>query len=226
MSLLARLESSFKPEIRKSGEDLAAGGRVTLSSASDTAVRAFGGGLNAVRVTLRSESVGANGITATCTCTPAKKGALCKHEWAALVLAAAKHPDFLNAKTDVRAGAAPAAESSGPSPVVREKQAELKERQAAYRKERYRAQKARAKELKGGKPQGPSKSAPVPSGEAAAALGYFERNGFPMAFPADGDALNNARKILARVFHPDKGGTHDEIVELNLHYDVLAAKVR
>ena len=30
MSLLARLESSFKPEIRKSGEDLAAGGRVTL----------------------------------------------------------------------------------------------------------------------------------------------------------------------------------------------------
>jgi hypothetical protein len=51
-------------------------------------------------------------------------------------------------------------------------------------------------------------------------LDYFSANGFPLD-DLNMTALLNARKLLSRVFHPDKGGTHDEILELNSHFNVL-----
>lgn len=217
MTAESRLESFFKPEIRKSGEDLAADESVVLSSVSDTAVRAMGRGINPVRVNLASASISDPAFTAECTCTSAQKGALCKHIWATIVLAVRKHADFLDAKTTVRVGAA-----AGPSPQA-EKRASMKEKQSAYRKEQYQKQKARVKEMKGCKTARPSKFAPAAMDpEVQEALTYFEQNGFTFEVPVDEDALSDARKQLARIFHPDKGGTHEESVELNRYYDVLA----
>ena len=53
------------------------------------------------------------------------------------------------------------------------------------------------------------------------ALIYFSENGFPLTQPITEETLNNARKKLARIFHPDMGGKHDEAVDLNKNYDIL-----
>ena len=35
------------------------------------------------------------------------------------------------------------------------------------------------------------------------------------------EILKTAKKQLSRVFHPDKGGSHEEMVTLNANFDVL-----
>ena len=55
------------------------------------------------------------------------------------------------------------------------------------------------------------------------ALAYFNLNGFVLEESLDEDSINLARKKLSRVFHPDVGGTHAEILELNNNFDILFA---
>ncbi|MES2855042.1 MAG: hypothetical protein V4692_04215, partial [Bdellovibrionota bacterium] len=100
----------------------------------------------------------------------------------------------------------------------------FKEKQAEYRKQAYQAQKERAKEYKAarsGASEKSSKSKPHFPAKVEAALKYFEVNGFPMELPASDVEINQAKRVLSRVFHPDKGGTHEEIVELLKHAEVL-----
>ncbi|NJM09449.1 MAG: hypothetical protein HC883_00680 [Bdellovibrionaceae bacterium] len=81
-------------------------------------------------------------------------------------------------------------------------------------------QKERAKEIRREKKQaerGPRFFYPEPVQEA---LVYFKDNGFPLDPPELAD-LVNAKKILSRVFHPDKGGSHEEAITLNQNYEIL-----
>ncbi len=112
----------------------------------------------------------------------------------------------------------------------------FKAKQSAYRKQQYQKQKERLKErAKEGKTSAsnqfakPEKraskfAAPAPSypEDVQKALDYFAENGFTFEGSLEIEALRNARKILARVFHPDKGGTHEEILALNENFDILA----
>ena len=58
--------------------------------------------------------------------------------------------------------------------------------------------------------------------DVQAAISYFTDNGFELSEPLDSKDLDTARRTLARVFHPDKGGTHQEILILNENHDVIA----
>jgi uncharacterized Zn finger protein len=112
----------------------------------------------------------------------------------------------------------------------------FKAKQSEYRKQQYQKQKERLKEPAkdgkasvGGKFAKPEKrtskfAAPTPQypEDVQKALDYFADNGFTFEGALDIEALRNARKILARVFHPDKGGTHEEILALNENFDILA----
>ena len=53
------------------------------------------------------------------------------------------------------------------------------------------------------------------------ALKYFSENGFPLGYPADQDELIKAKRILSNVFHPDKGGAHEEMLELIRNFKLL-----
>ena len=90
-----------------------------------------------------------------------------------------------------------------------------KAKASAYRKEQYQKQKARLKE---------TKIAPreTYSDEVEAALAYFSVNGFLMPAGPDREILTEAKKKLSLVFHPDRGGTHEEATELNHHCTVLS----
>jgi hypothetical protein len=50
---------------------------------------------------------------------------------------------------------------------------------------------------------------------------YFQANGFEMKQPFELNEIVDAKKQLSRVFHPDKGGSHDEILELNRNFQIL-----
>jgi uncharacterized Zn finger protein len=51
---------------------------------------------------------------------------------------------------------------------------------------------------------------------------YFQANGFEMKQPFELSEIVDAKKQLSRVFHPDKGGSHDEILELNRNFQILS----
>ncbi|RZJ25563.1 MAG: hypothetical protein EOO48_13565 [Flavobacterium sp.] len=87
----------------------------------------------------------------------------------------------------------------------------------------YEKQKVRAKEQRREikmKKKGLTAVQQYPE-DVTEALAFFNVNGFPMENDIDEEVLKNAKKELAWVFHPDKGGTHQESVTLNTHYDVL-----
>lgn len=51
---------------------------------------------------------------------------------------------------------------------------------------------------------------------------YFQSNGYEMKQPLELNELIEARKHLSRVFHPDKGGSHEEILELNRNFQIIS----
>ena len=231
----------FKPEVRKQGTDAFESGAVYLSISGDRRIEAFVKAGAPVKVSLISESIESAVFTASCPCTSSAKGQFCKHIWATLLEVEAKFPDFLDSKTEIEKGESVARSSFKPAPrpaaapsaataASVAKQAEYREstkaRAADYRKAQYQKQKQRAKDIKQAKKnEGKvSKLAPptpdLPE-DVAEALKYFEDNGFPLEVPFEKDAVANARKILARIFHPDKGGTHEETLALNQNYDIL-----
>ena len=230
-----RWEPYFKPEVRNAGRTLVGKGVVALSRGSDTETQCYIRGTSSFRVNFRSPAIDDPKITATCTCPQSKKS-FCKHMWAAFIEIDEKTPDFLEDKTELlsadEAGESdtaavakkPMSESQLAYQAKREEvQAAQKERQAVYRKQSYQKQKDRLNEKKGISKKGASSrhSSPAFSDDVEEALKYFSENGFELKETMTSEAIASARKILARVFHPDKGGSHDEILELNKNADLL-----
>lgn len=204
------LSDYFKPEERKRGEDLFQKDVVLISSASDTEVRAFVQASGKPRVSLSADDVTSESFRAQCSCPAAGKGTLCKHVWATLLKLEDKGSDFLESKSAVEVSQAP----------INSAKVELKERQRSFQKQRYEKQKTRAKEMRREKKGEAAPQFEYPP-EVEDARTYFRDNGFDLVHPLDIEALNSARKILSRVFHPDKGGTHAETLTLNQNYDLI-----
>ena len=207
------LADFFLPEDRKRGEDLFAKELVILASTSDTQVRAYVKASGAPRVFFSAEDVSDASFLADCTCPSGKRGLLCKHIWATLLKLEAKGSDFLDSKNAV--GKAVKAES--PANLA------AKVRQAEYKEQRKIQNKARNKEIRREKKGRTSSAAFSYPSDVETARAYFTANGFELTHPLELEALDAARKILSRVFHPDKGGTREEILAHNESYDIIAA---
>jgi hypothetical protein len=201
----------FKPEVRNRGNEELARDLVFIANASDTQIQGSVRASTPARVTLRASSIASPRFTADCTCSASAKGIFCKHIWAVLKATEKSHPDFLSSKTILEK-----------ADVVEKPVSPHKVKQDAYKKMQSEKQKLRAKEqrreqkrkLKGD-------SGPQLPEEVTEALAFFAVNGFEFTVPFEEDDLKNAKKTLARVFHPDKGGSHEEGVVLNSQYEVL-----
>jgi uncharacterized Zn finger protein len=190
--------SFFKPEVRKQGEDIFRKGAVFLQSSADTQVHAFVKSSSSITVRLMSESIANTSFDVDCSCPSAKKGQFCKHIWATLLAVEQKNPDFLDSKTEIEKADLLTAVTRATTPA-----------NADYRKAQYQKQK----EKKHSEPELPE--------AIQSAFQFFAENGFSLSYPIQAEEVANARKTLARVFHPDKGGTHAEALELNRNYEIL-----
>jgi uncharacterized Zn finger protein len=210
----------FKPEVRKQGFDYFQNDDVFLQIASDTQILAFVKGSSRIKVHLTTESIASTSFNADCSCSSSGKGQLCKHIWATLLAVEKKHPDFLDSKKEVHKISQMKPQSRplhAPSPEQLEKKEKFKAQQSDYRKEQYQKLKQKKKDQRKGSTQ---QAATLPE-NVQIALQFFSENGFPLSTPMSPVDIGNARKILARVFHPDKGGTHAEALLLNENYDIL-----
>jgi uncharacterized Zn finger protein len=239
-------EHFFKPEVRSSGQSYFKKGVVRSAQPSDTEVQAFIRSSGNYKVTFKSPSVESPVISVDCTCPTSQKGQFCKHVWATLLKVEQSHSDFLDGKTDIQKqehaekaeeeassrAAEIQKESKSPyqfqakKPLSQEqveKREAYKQKQSDYRKQQYQKQKQRLKELKQGekvsklepvRPQYPPK--------VKEALKFFHQNGFEMEETLNAEILRLAKKHLSRVFHPDKGGSHEEIVDLNRNAAILS----
>jgi hypothetical protein len=217
MSIEESFGNYFKAEIKASGRKLVAEDKLSLSIGSDTSIQAFVQASPPVKVLFRSAGIGSPTFIADCNCPMRKKRQFCKHVWATLVAVERDHPDFLSAKTSIDKAEIDPETKSGDSYVET-----AKARANEYRKDQYQKQKVQAKAHKRAKRAEedavPSSSFPA---EIAASLEYFSLNGFPMPTGPVEETIAEAKRKLSRVFHPDKGGHHDEIVELNRNCEVL-----
>ncbi len=216
----------FKPEVKSSGRKLFAQEKVSLGTQSDTAIQAYIRVSPPFKVKFTTLDISSTTFSVECNCPVAKKNRYCKHVWATLLCVEENYPDFLSNKTDIESlnATIPASEPNIKLNIKTEKQTAYqeasKERANAYRKEQYQKQKARLKEKKQEqKGKGTTSVASYPVA-VEAACAYFEQNGFPMNPPSN-DIFLQAKRKLSRLFHPDKGGTHDEFVELNHHCEAL-----
>lgn len=243
----------FKPETRSSGRTLSAQGKLSVNRLSDTEVVAYVRVSPPLKVSLKSDSVSDPVLFVDCTCPAAKKDQLCKHIWAGLLATEKKFPDFFDSKSELekrmatihftagtktgtkngtetatsfKSSARVDSTSSVKSEAYEAKLAEYKEQQAKYRKEQYQKQKLRLKELKKKLKEKEQTQGKVelPS-DIEAALQYFSTNGIELRSKLNKEDIGAAKKKLARVFHPDLGGSHNEILELNKFSDVLISYV-
>ena len=216
-------EHFFKPEVRNAGQAFVGKGKVALMHPTDTELQAYVRGSTSFKVQLRSPAIDSPLVTAICNCPQGKKGSLCKHIWATIVVVEEKNPDFFSNKTDlttVSDTSTPEALRPKLSQTQIDTQAAYKLKQADYRKQQYQLQKERAQKFKKNK-NSKQPLAPQFPESVAEALRYFSENGFVLDEALNSEAVGLARKKLARVFHPDLGGSHDEILELNRYTDVL-----
>lgn len=164
---------------------------VRFSSASDTLIRAL---VKDARVSLQSEHIESPTAAASCSCTQGRKGHLCKHLAAAVLSAEDRGLDFVTNKTEIEVNAAEVT----PRPTPKKFERPKKEKPAKIRP--------------------PAFAYPAEVEEARA---FFKANGFDFSHPLELEDLMNAKKLLMRVFHPDKGGSHDETVELNRNFEAI-----
>lgn len=213
----------FKPEVCHSGQRLVEKGQVLLNRPSDTQVMCYVKGTTSYRVSLMSSDIADPRLCAKCTCSQAKKGLLCKHIWAVLVLIEDQYPEFLSDKVEITLDSSAQAvgqefkqKASARSQEFKQK---MKERQSEYRKRQSEWRKSTVKEHRSSCDNAkPNNDLPQ---DVEAALSYFMDNGFSLRDTFNLEALSVAKKKLARVFHPDRGGTHQEIVQLNENVDIL-----
>lgn len=218
-------EHFFKPEVRNSGRSFVTQGKVTQSRLSDTEIQTYIRASTSLKVIFKCESVTSSTATAECSCPLFKKGQFCKHIWAALLVIEEKFPDFLESKTDLQSKPS----TSSDEPVSKATQAQNQDRQAAqavykerqteYRKAQYQRQKQQIKDRK--QPKKSSFSAPQFPSEVEQALDYFFGNGFSFRESMNSEDIATAKKKLSRIFHPDVGGSHEEILELNKFTEIL-----
>ena len=218
----------FKSEIKSSGFKLFAQEKVSVPSGSDTLIQAYVKVSPPIRVRLSSADIESPWIEADCSCPVARKNQFCKHVWATLLCVEQKYPDFLSSKNTIEKPL-PAAEIAGETAAAPKSSylATAKLRASEYRKAQYQKQKLRVKELKrGGKGQEASYNLNVLPQDVQSALVYFADNGFPMPSGPSETVLGEAKRKLSRVFHPDKGGSNEEIVELNRNCELLQRFLR
>lgn len=216
-------EHFFKPEVRSSGLAFVKKGNVSVSQLSDTEIQSYVRASTSFKVSLKSKSISSPIVMVSCTCPVSKKGQFCKHIWAALLVVEEKKPDFLDSKTELEkqteadVASAPKLKTQSQN----ESQAAYKAKQADYRKEQYKLQKQKIKDRKlklKNKDKEPENLFPPFVEEA---LKYFHENGFSLRDDMTKESISFAMKKLARVFHPDVGGSHEEILELNRFADIL-----
>lgn len=224
---LARWEDFFKAETRNGGEKLFAKAAVFIASASDTQVQASVRTSTPARVNFKAKSISEPTFFADCTC----KKDFCKHIWATLIAVDEKYPDFLEAKTSIESPERTPATTNAPPCAAKQEAAAkaqaradaFKQKQSEYRKLQYqlqyRLQKERLTKTKLQKKHAPAARSYPPDVEKA--LRFFSDNGFAFEGSIDEEELSNARKKLARIFHPDKGGSHDEALLLNENYRII-----
>lgn len=223
MMAIETWEHFFKPEVRNAGQAFVGKGKVALMRPTDTELQAYVRGSTSFKVQLRSPSIDSPLVTVGCNCPQGKKGSLCKHIWATIVVVEEKNPDFFSCKTELTTSSdtsAPEAQRPKLSQTQIDSQAAYKVKQADYRKQQYQLQKERAQKFKKTK-SSKKPITPLFPDNVVEALRYFSENGFALEESLSAEAVSLARKKLARVFHPDLGGSHDEILELNQFADVL-----
>lgn len=221
--LMNTWEPFFKPEIRSSGRSFVEKGKVSLSQPSDTEIQAYIKASTSLKVTFKSDSIDSKTITVDCTCPQSKKGQFCKHIWATLLVIDEKKSDFLDSKNDLQKKSHLKSETSASLKIKKsqaqiDSQAAYKLKQANYQKEQYQKQKQRLKDIKAKK--NAPKSVQYPT-VIENALEYFLSNGFNLRDSITQESIGLAMKKLARIFHPDVGGSHEEILELNKHAEIL-----
>lgn len=228
MSLEQKFAEYFKPEIQKRGLQDFLKGLAFVSTASDTQVQGFVKGMTPMKVSFRSEDIANPLFTAACSCSAAPKGGYCKHMWAMLLAVEKKHPDFLESKTAIEKNESHFEKPKlQMSPEAEIRAAVYKEKQAQFKRQQYEKQKAWAKDKLRQKKEKRDQVEEIQIREKYSppieqALEFFTNNGFQMEDLPSMDVLNLARKHLSRVFHPDKGGTHEETILLNHQYEILS----
>lgn len=212
MPIHENLVNYFKTEIRRRGEEDYAKELGYISNGSDTLIQGFVRSTPPLRVTLATKAIADPEMTASCSCRTGSKGSTCKHIWTILLATDVKYPDFLDVKkTLTMATGFSAAKTESP----------YKTKQADFKKAQYEKQKQWVREKKA-----ENKLKAEPSRERLSvaienAFEFFTQNGFSLEQTRDEETLKSAMKTLARIFHPDKGGTHEEAVILNNHYATL-----
>jgi hypothetical protein len=219
-------EHFFKPEVRSSGRAFVTKGKVSQARPSDTEIQTYVRTSTSFKVTFKS-LMGSDTVAVDCTCPQSKKGQLCKHIWAALLVIEEKNSDFLDYKTELQNGSLSNFETVAKptkNQAQIDSQAAFKLKQADYRKQQYQKQKQFAKDRKQAKKDSSEVLELPPAVELA--LQFFLDNGFPLRDSLNKDSISFANKRLARIFHPDLGGSHDEILELNKFADILTKFVK
>lgn len=217
-------EHFFKPEVRTSGRTLFAQGKVSVAQPSDTEVIIYILVSSPLKVSLKTKSMSDPKLMVDCNCPAGKKGLFCKHIWSGLLATKEKNPDFFEGKTEIEkmATAFKTVEKTKPTEqsIARETaQAAFKEKQDLYRKIQYQKQKLRLNQYKLKKKNQPEvKEFPR---DVEKALNFFEQNGIELRDSLNKEDISSAKKSLARVFHPDFGGSHAEILQLNHFADIL-----
>lgn len=208
MSALDQLLTSFRPEDRRRGEELLHKQAVSISVSSDTNVSAFVKDSPACKVSLLALDITSPSFSGSGSCASSRKGKLCKHIWAVLLKLDEQRADFLAERREI--------EASGQNSPQKN---EFTTRQAEYRKQQYQRQKEYVKKRKA--EEQAADQAPRYPAEIETVLSYFKLNGISLSHPLDLRELTQAKKTLSQVLHPDKGGSHDEIVELNRNYELI-----
>lgn len=196
----------FKPEVRHSGQKYINKELISISNPSETEIIGYVRSSSSFKVNLKTTTVESSTFQAHCTCPASKKGQLCKHVWAVLSVALTKYPDFFYSKNDIEQ----------PSKVPVEKSA-YQIKQNDYRKAQYQKMKEQKKLFKNKK----QSSVPQFPVDVEKAIQYFNQNGFSFESEGSEEVVQSAKKKLSRLFHPDLGGSHNEIIELNRQSEIL-----
>lgn len=196
----------FKPEVRHSGQKYINKELISISNPSETEVIGYVRSSSSFKVNLKTATVASPSFQALCTCPASKKGQLCKHVWAVLSVALKKYPDFFYSKNEI----------DQPVKVQTEKSA-YQVKQNDYRKAQYQKMKQQKKSFKNKK----QSSSPQFPADVEKAIQYFAQNGFSFESQGSEEEVQLAKKKLSRLFHPDLGGSHEEIIELNKQSEIL-----